>query len=235
VTLAGAGLHRPAPRRDLEGTVTWRLLTDLAQGALITIWLSALGIAIGVPLGLGLALVRVWRLPVLAPLVAGYVSVVRATPLVTLALLIFFGFPQIGIELPLYVAAVVTLGLNTAAFHAEIWRASILDFPGDQLEAARAAGMTRWLAFRRIVLPQAWRASLPGMVNEMTFLLKTSPAIAVIGVVDLTRSAARVAAYTYDPLPPFITATIIYMLVVAVMVRSQRLIETAIVRRYGVL
>lgn len=215
--------------------MTWSALADLAQGAVITIWLSGLGIALGVPLGLALALVRVWRVPVLAPLVAGYISVVRATPLVTLALLIFFGFPQIGIELPLYAAAVTTLALNTAAFHAEIWRASILDFPADQLEAARAAGMTRTLAFRRIVLPQAWRASLPGMVNEMTFLLKTSPAIAVIGVVDLTRAAARVAAYTYEPIPPFLAATLIYMLVVIVMVRSQRLIETAIVRKYGVL
>jgi His/Glu/Gln/Arg/opine family amino acid ABC transporter permease subunit len=215
--------------------MSWQVLVDLAQGTLVTIWLSALGIAIGVPLGLGLALVRVWRVPVLDALVAGYVSVVRATPLVTLALLIFFGLPQLGIELPLYVAAVTTLALNTSAFHAEIWRASILDFPADQLEAARAAGMTRGLAFRRIVLPQAWRASLPGMVNEMTFLLKTSPAIAVIGVVDLTRAAARVSAYTYDPLPPFLMATIIYMVVVSVMVRSQRLIETAIVRKYGIL
>lgn len=215
--------------------MSWQVLLDLAQGTVVTIWLSALGIAIGVPLGLGLALVRVWRVPILETLVAAYVSVLRATPLVTLALLIFFGFPQLGIELPLYVAAVTTLALNTSAFHAEIWRASILDFPADQIEAARAGGMTRVLAFRRIVLPQAWRASLPGMVNEMTFLLKTSPAIAVIGVVDLTRTAARISAYTYDPLPPFLMATIIYMVVVSVMVRGQRLIETVIVRKYGIL
>jgi His/Glu/Gln/Arg/opine family amino acid ABC transporter permease subunit len=231
---AGSGLLRSAPPRH-KGIMSWPVLVDLAHGTVVTIWLSALGIAIGVPLGLALALIRVWRVPVLAPLVAGYVSVLRATPLVTLALLIFFGLPQLGIELPLYIAAVTTLALNTSAFQAEIWRASILDFPADQLEAARAHGMTRRLAFRRIVLPQAWRASLPGMVNEMTFLLKTSPAIAVIGVVDLTRAAARVSAYTYDPLPPFLMATIIYMVVVSVMVRSQRLIETAIVRKYGIL
>jgi His/Glu/Gln/Arg/opine family amino acid ABC transporter permease subunit len=215
--------------------MSWQVLADLAQGTLVTIWLSALGIAIGVPLGLALALVRLWRVPVLDPLVAAYVGVLRATPLVTLALLIFFGLGQLGIELPLYVAAVLTLALNTSAFHAEIWRASFLDFPADQLEAARASGMTRGLAFRRIILPQAWRASLPGMVNEMTFLLKTSPAIAVIGVVDLTRAAARVSAYTYDPIPPFLMATLIYMIVVSVMVRGQRLIEAAIVRKYGIL
>ena len=93
--------------------------------------------------------------------------------------------------------------------------------------------MTRALAFRRIVLPQAWRASLPGMVNEMTFLVKASPAIAVIGVVDLARAAARIAAATYEPLPPFISATIIYAMVVVVMVRAQRQIEKAIVQKYG--
>jgi polar amino acid transport system permease protein len=202
---------------------------------LVTIWLSSLGIALGVPLGLGLALLRVWRVPVLSWLAAAYISVIRATPLVTLALFIFFGLPAIGLEMPRDVAAVVTLAINTSAFHGEIWRASIVDFPPDQLEAARASGMTRVLAFRRIVLPQAWRASLPGMVNEMTFLVKGSPAIAVIGVVDLTRAAARIASATYDPLPPFISATIIYVIVLTVMVRAQRTIEKAIVQKYGVL
>lgn len=216
--------------------MNWEAVKALAEGTVRTIWLSGLGIAIGVPLGLFLALCRVWRVPVVASLVAAYVSVLRATPLVTLALLIFFGIPPVvHIELDPRVAAVITLALNTSAFHSEIWRASLIDFPADQLEAARAAGMTRGLAFRRIVLPQAWRASLPGMVNEMTFLIKTSPAIAVIGVVDLTRAAHRIAAYTYEPLPPFVSATIIYMVVVIFLVLGQRMIEQHIVRKYGIL
>ena len=210
-------------------------IADLATGTWITIWLSSLGIVLGVPLGLGLALLRVWRVPGLCQFAAAYVSVIRATPLVTLALFVFFGLPAIGLEMPLYVAAVATLAINTSAFHSEIWRGSIVDFPPEQLEAARATGMTRALAFRRIVLPQVWRASLPGIVNEMTFLVKASPAIAVIGVVDLARAAARIAATTYEPLPPFISATLIYMIVVMIMVRAQRIIEKAIVQKYGVL
>jgi ABC-type amino acid transport system permease subunit len=95
--------------------------------------------------------------------------------------------------------------------------------------------MTRGQAFRLIILPQAWRASLPPMVNEMTFLIKSSPAIAVIGVVDLTRTASRIAAYTYDPLPPYISAAIIYAIVVFALVRAQRAIEHLIIRKYGVL
>jgi His/Glu/Gln/Arg/opine family amino acid ABC transporter permease subunit len=215
--------------------VDWGVLVSLAQGTLVTLWLSAAGIIIGVPLGLLIAVTRVWRVPVLAPIAAGYVSIVRATPLVTLALLVFFGLPSLGITLDRHVAALVTLTLNTAPFHSEIWRASILDFPQEQLDAARAGGMTRGLAFRRIILPQAWRASLPGIVNEMTFLIKGSPAIAVIGVVDLTRAAVRVSAYTYDPLPPFMAATVIYVAVVAVLVRTQRVIERIVVDKYGIL
>jgi His/Glu/Gln/Arg/opine family amino acid ABC transporter permease subunit len=215
--------------------VDWGMITTLAGGAVTTIWISSVGIAVGVPLGLMLALARVTRLPVASQLVAAYVSVIRATPVVTLALFVFFGVPAMGVTLSPTLAALITLSVNTSAFHAEIWRASIADFPHAQTEAATAHGMTRWQAFRLIVLPQAWRASLPPMVNEMTFLIKSSPAIAVIGVVDLTRTASRIAAYTYDPLPPYISAAIIYAIVVLALVRAQRVLERVIVRKYGVL
>ena len=215
--------------------VDWAMLSTLAGGAVTTIWISSVGIAVGIPLGLMLALIRIVRLPVASQLVAVYVSILRATPVVTLALFIFFGVPAMGVTLSPTLAALITLSVNTSAFHAEIWRASIMDFPHAQAEAASAYGMTRWQAFRLIVLPQAWRASLPPMVNEMTFLIKSSPAIAVIGVVDLTRAASRIAAYTYDPLPPYISAAIIYAIVVLALVRAQRVIERMIVRKYGVL
>jgi His/Glu/Gln/Arg/opine family amino acid ABC transporter permease subunit len=215
--------------------VDWGMIANLLGGAVTTLWISSLSIAVGAPLGLVLALIRVWRVPVLSHAVAVFVSIIRATPVITLALFVFFGIPAMGLTLSPTVAALITLSVNTSAFHAEIWRASILDFPQNQSEAASAFGMTRLQAFRLVVLPQAWRASLPPMVNEMTFLIKSSPAIAVIGVVDLTRTASRIAAYTYDPLPPYISAAIIYAVVVFSLVRAQRVVERMIVRRYGVL
>jgi His/Glu/Gln/Arg/opine family amino acid ABC transporter permease subunit len=213
----------------------WGMIANLLGGAVTTLWISGVSIAVGVPLGLMLAMTRVWRVPVLSQLAAVFVSVIRATPVITLALFVFFGIPAMGLKLSPTVAALITLSANTSAFHAEIWRASIMDFPQNQSEAASAFGMTPLKAFRLIVLPQAWRASLPPMVNEVTFLIKSSPAIAVIGVVDLTRTASRIAAYTYDPLPPYISAAIIYAIAVFSLVRAQRVIERAIVRRYGVL
>jgi His/Glu/Gln/Arg/opine family amino acid ABC transporter permease subunit len=215
--------------------IDWGMIANLLGGAVTTLWISSVSIAVGAPLGLILAMTRVWRVPVLSHAVAVFVSIIRATPVITLALFVFFGIPAMGLTLSPTIAALITLSVNTSAFHAEIWRASIKDFPQNQSEAASAFGMTRLQAFRLIVLPQAWRASLPPMVNEMTFLIKSSPAIAVIGVVDLTRTASRIAAYTYDPLPPYISAAIIYAVVVFSLVRAQRVIERMIVQRYGVL
>jgi His/Glu/Gln/Arg/opine family amino acid ABC transporter permease subunit len=206
-------------------------LPFLLQGTLVTASISIAAIALGVPLGLALAIVRWQRVPLLSPVVAGYVSVIRATPAITLALLIFFGSPSVGIVLGATTAAVLTLLINTSAFNCEIWRAALIDFPRDQLEAARAYGMTPSLTFRRVVFPQVWRTSLPALVNEMTLLIKASPALAVIGIVDLTRAASRIGAATYKPLPPFLAATLIYMLLVMLFVTAQRYVERLVRQR----
>ena len=208
-------------------------LPFLLHGALVTASISLAAIGLGVPIGLALAIVRWQRIPLLSQLVAVYVSVIRATPAITLALLIFFGSPSIGIVLDATTAAVLTLLINTSAFNCEIWRSALVDFPRDQLEAARAYGMTPGLAFRRVVLPQVWRTSLPALVNEMTLLIKASPALAVIGIVDLTRAASRIGAATYRPLPPFLAATVIYMLMVMLLVATQRYVERLVRERYN--
>lgn len=201
----------------------------LLQGALFTVSLSLTAVAIGVPAGLVLALVRWSRVPVLAPVVALLVSILRAAPAVTLALLIFFALPSVGLSLDRLPAAIATLTLSTAAFNCEIWRASLLALPRDQLDAAMAVGMRRGTCLRRIVLPQVARAALPALVSEVTILIKVSPAVAVLGVVDITRAAVRIGAQTYQPLPPFIAALVIYSLVVFAFVQLQRLVE----RRFG--
>ena len=211
------------------------LLSELAKGTVVTLTVSLAGIAAGMLSGLALALVRVGRVPVAAQAVTAYVSIIRATPMVTLALLIFFGMPALGVRMSPVIAAIVIISINTSVFQAEIWRASILDFPRGQLDAAHAGGMTSALTFRRIVFPQVWRASLPSLVNEMTLVIKGSPAIAVIGVVDLTRVAVRWTTVTYEPIPPFLTATIIYVAVVMCLIRVQRSMERRIVAKYGIL
>lgn len=197
----------------------------ILQGAVVTVTLSLIGILIGLPIGLGLAVLRWADVPVLARIVTIYVSILRATPLVTLLLLLFFALPNIGIAIGPISAAILALVMNTAAFNCEVWRASLMNFPRDQYEAAQSVGMGAGLRFRRIVLPQIVRVSLPGLVNEMSLLIKVTPVLAVVGVVDITRAAVRIGAETYDPLPPFLIAVALYAPIVFVLVSLQRWIE----------
>ena len=197
----------------------------MAAGAANTIAISFLAIAIGTPLGLGLALIRWGRVRWLNGVVATLVSLLRATPAVTLVLLVYFALPTVGLEMPRFAAGVATLTLGSMAYNCEIWRAALLAFPLDQLDAARAFGMPRGLRFRLIVLPQIARAALPALVNEMTLLIKVSPAVAVIGVTEATRAAVRIGATTYNPIPPFLVALAIYAVVIGAFVATQRLLE----------
>jgi His/Glu/Gln/Arg/opine family amino acid ABC transporter permease subunit len=200
-------------------------IASIFQGAVVTITLSLIGILIGLPIGLGLALLRWANVPVIARVVAVYVSILRATPLVTLLLLLFFALPNIGVPINPISAAILALVMNTSAFNCEVWRAALMNFPKDQYEAAQSVGMRASLRFRRIVLPQILRVSLPGLVNEMSLLIKVTPVLAVVGVVDITRAAVRIGAETYEPLPPFLVAIALYAPIVFALVALQRWIE----------
>lgn len=202
---------------------------SIAHGALATVSISLAAIVLGVPLGLGLALIRWSRLPLLNQIAIAYVSVIRTCPAVTLALLIFFALPEVGISLDPVPAGILTLTLSTAAFNTEIWRGALVNFPRDQYDAALSFGMRRSVRFRRIVLPQIVRTSLPALVNEMTLLIKSSPAVAVLGIVEITRAATRIGARTYEPLPPFAVALVLYSVIVFLFVQMQRIVE----RRYA--
>jgi His/Glu/Gln/Arg/opine family amino acid ABC transporter permease subunit len=197
----------------------------ILRGAVVTVTLSLTGILIGLPIGLALAVLRWADVPVVARIVTVYVSLLRATPLVTLLLLLFFALPNVGIAIGPVSAAILALVMNTAAFNCEVWRAALTNFPKDQYEAAQSVGMNATLRFRRIVLPQIVRVCLPGLVNEMSLLIKVTPVLAVVGVVDITRAAVRIGAETYEPLPPFLVAIAIYAPIVFVLVSLQRWIE----------
>lgn len=205
--------------------LTAAAILDLLRGAGTTVAVCSMAIVAGIPLGLAIAAGRTGKNGGVRVLCGLYSSFVRATPLVTFVMLIYFGLPAVGVEFDPLPAAVVALTLNTAAFNSEIWRAVIVDFPRGQLEAARSFGMTYRTTFWRIMFPQIWRRSVSPMVNEMTLLIKASPAIAIIGVVDLTRKARQIAESTYEPLPAFGSAVIVYGVVLILLVIAGRLVE----------
>lgn len=198
---------------------------QLFQGAWTTTWICLISIIIGVIAGLIIALIRMLKIPIIDQILAIYISGTRATPLITLALFIFLTFPSFGINLDKEYTAILALTLNTAAFNAEIWRNALENFSTGQIEAAQTLGMSRLTYFRRIMFPQMWILSLPALVNEMSFLIKGSPAIAVLGVVDLTRVTNRISAVTYDALTPILWAGLIYMLIISLFVKLQAIAE----------
>jgi len=201
---------------------SWLLLLN---GAFTTVWISVVSIVIGVTSGLLIAIIRQRNIPIIDQILALYISVARSTPLVTLVLFIFLALPTLGIYLDKSVAAILSLSLNTAAFNAEIWRSAIRNFSKDQREAAHACGMVDWTFFRYIMLPQIISVSLPALVNEMSFLIKGSPAVAIIGLVDLTRVTNRIASVTYEPIYPILGAGFIYVIIISVLVKLQSLAE----------
>lgn len=198
---------------------------SILQGAIFTVSLSVASLVIGIQLGLGLALIRWAKTPVLKGLAHAYVNVIRSCPAVTLVLLIYYAMPEFGISLNPVPAAVLALTLSTTAFNCEIWRSALVEFPKDQLDAANALGLNRFMRMRLIVFPQIWRASLPGIFNEITLQIKSTPAVAVIGIVEITRAALRVGSNTYEPLPPFIFALLIYSSIVYVFLKLQKFFE----------
>ncbi len=197
----------------------------LLEAAWTTIWISGTSVIIGVILGLVVAILRSAKIPVVSQALSIYVSLIRATPMVTLVLFLFVIAPSIGIEVDPRVVAIAAMTINTVAFNAEIWRGALTSFSREQIEAAKAGGMSTGLTLRRIMLPQMLTTSLPGLINEMSLLIKSSPAIAMVGIVDLTRVTNRIAAVTYDPLPPILAASVFYLLIIGGLVRFQRVAD----------
>jgi His/Glu/Gln/Arg/opine family amino acid ABC transporter permease subunit len=136
-------------------------ILTILQGAVTTVSLSCIGILLGLPLGLLLAITRWAGVPGIAQVVTVYVSILRATPLVTLLLLLYFALPNIGVPIGAVSAAILALVMNTSAFNCEVWRAGLMNFPRDQYEAAQSVGMRAGLRFRRIVLPQVFAHPCP--------------------------------------------------------------------------
>src|SRR5262249_10887347 len=143
------------------------------KGAGITLIVSTLAMLLAMPLGLLLTLARLYGGPLVHRAASVYIEVYRGTPLLLQLYLLYYGLAPV-FKLGALPAAVVRLGMNYAAYEAEIYRSGIQAVPKAQLEAAHALGMSTQLALRRIVLPQALRFAIPNVTNDFIALLKDS-------------------------------------------------------------
>ncbi len=169
-------------------------LPTLLKGALVTIGISLLSMMLAVCLGLGLALMRLYGNKWLQKISTAYIEIYRGTPLLIQLYILYYGLPNVGITLSALAAAVLGLGMNYAAYEAEIYRAGIQAIPKGQTEAALSLGMSRRLALRRVILPQALRVALPSITNDFIALFKDSSLVSVIALVELTKSYSILAA-----------------------------------------
>ena len=177
----------------------WRLyLPMLLRGAVVTVEISVLAMALAIVCGLALALLRLYGIAPLRWVAVAYIEVIRGTPLLIQLYLIYYGLPNVGIRLNAFAAAVLGLGLNYAAYEAENYRAGIQAVARGQMEAALSLGMPRWLALRAVVLPQAVRVVIPPVTNDFIALFKDSSLVSVITMVELTKVYGMLALTTYD-------------------------------------
>jgi len=176
-----------------------------------TIILAVLAVLFGGLLGLVLALMRRSSLKPVKFLAAAYIEFVRGTPLLVQLFIIFYGLPVVtGMRFPDFVAGVIALSLNSAAYVAEIIRAGLQSVDRGQMEAARSLGMPHNMAMRHIIIPQAFKNILPALGNEFIVVIKESAIVSVIGIYDIMRSANIVRGITYRPFEPLIVAALIY-------------------------
>jgi polar amino acid transport system permease protein/polar amino acid transport system substrate-binding protein len=190
---------KPAAQTNTSTFRNWRLyLPMLLRGAVVTVEISVLAMALAIVSGLALALLRLYGIAPLRWAAAAYTEVIRGTPLLIQLYLIYYGLPNVGIRFNAFVAAVLGLGLNYAAYEAENYRAGIQAVPREQMEAALSLGMPRWLALRAVVLPQAVRVVIPPVTNDFIALFKDSSLVSVITMVELTKVYGMLALTTYD-------------------------------------
>lgn len=195
------------------------LLGPMAQGAKTTLTLFFVTLALAVPFGLVLALVRISRWRVLSQLVNAYIWLMRGTPLMLQMLFIYFALPfvpVIGVRLPDFPAAIVAFALNYAAYFAEIFRAGIQSVDRGQYEGSKVLGMTYLQTLRRIVLPQMVQRVLPPMSNETITLIKDTSLIYVLALNDILRTARGIVQRDFTT-TPFLVAAAFYLLMTLVL------------------
>jgi polar amino acid transport system substrate-binding protein len=158
----------------------------LAQAAWVTIKLACLSMPLAIVIGLFVAIGRVYGPRLLSVLLGVYVEIIRGTPLLMQLFVIFYVLPHVGIKLPPFEAGVLTLAINYSAYEAEIYRAGLLAIPREQMEAALSLGMSKSVALRRVIVPQAVRLVIPPVTNDFIALFKDTSIVSVITVVELT-------------------------------------------------
>jgi len=203
-------LDRIASLFDFRGSIEY--LPDLLKAAVVSVELTLCVMAIGLVVGLIIALMRVSHSRILRVISTVYVEAIRGTPCLLQLFYIYFVLPAFGIRLDPFPAGVVGLAVNYSAYLSEVYRAGIMAVPRGQLEASQALGMSRRLMMRLIILPQAIRVVVPPLGNYFISLFKDTSLVSIISVADLSYVSLKIRSETYRILEVLSAMAAIYWL-----------------------
>ena len=200
--------------------LNWQSAIDsipiLNKAALLTLELTAGAVAIGILIGLFMALARLSKTKILRAGAIAYIDFFRGTPLLVQIYLVYFIIPKLlhWETIPdsyQYFAGVLAMGLNSGAYIAEIFRAGIQSIDRGQSEAARSLGMSHSQSMRYVILPQAFKRVIPPLGNEFIALLKDSSLLSIITIQELFYSGKIIAGRTFQPIPMYVAVALYYL------------------------
>ncbi len=205
--------------------LTWNILPKLLEGTAVTIELTLISIIIGVLIGIPVALGRVYGNKSIYTVSTFFVEIIRGTPLLTQLFILYFGLPSIGIMLSPFKAALIGMGINSAAYQAEYFRGAIQSVKEEQLIAAYSLGMKQGQAIRYIVLPQMFRLVIPSWSNELIYLLKYSSMAYMIQAPEIMSQGRLIASRNFRTFEVFIVVALIYLVLVLLLSKLLDLME----------
>ncbi|GLQ80409.1 nickel transporter [Mesorhizobium huakuii] len=191
-----------------------RVFPFFVEAALVTIEITMLALILGLVVAALAAAAKMSKSAILQAIGTLYVSLFRGTPCLIQLFVLYFGGPQVGINLDPFAAGVIGLGLNIGAYMAESIRGALIAVDRGQTEAARTIGFSRFQTLRKVVMPQAARLMIRPLGVNTIALLKGSALVSTISVVELTYTAQRFIGSTYKPFEIFGVAALLYMIIV---------------------
>jgi len=203
----------------------YEALPALLVGALATLRITALSIAVGLVIGLGAGLARVWPNSFLRSISSAYIELIRGTPLLVQIFLVYFGLPALGLNLDPFVAGVLAMGINSGAYVGEIVRGGIESIAQGQMEAALSLGMSWWQSMYYVVLPQALFRILPSLGNEFIALLKDSSLVSTIAIAELTRTGQIIITRTFKSFEIWVGVALFYFIMTYAISRAVKYSE----------
>lgn len=225
----------------LDPSFIWTAFVQLLGAVPTTLYITVVSVLIGFIIGTAVALIRIYRVPVLYPIAVGYVTFIRGTPMLTHLLLIYFGLPVLidglasalgwsfrAVNMPMIGFAYISFSITAGAYMSEVVRSGLLAVDKGQLEAAHSVGMTTPQALRRIVFPQALAASLPNLSNSVIGMLHGSTLAFTVSVVDINAKAEIVASTNWKFFEAYVAAALIFWGLTVLIERLTALIERRI-------